>query len=190
MPDLFHLSVIDILFVLTVLLMVFNGIRNGAIFSLINIISIPIGWFVAYAYGPEFISIMASDGFAATPLIAFLALFLGVVLIFHIAATLIRGTTHRIPGVGLGDALLGGLVGFVESWLLWLLLLIVLGNFLASAQSGVPLGMHVDAAQLRAWHDFYNDAVNNSLFARVNAFFVHALPPLPQPPKSFLSPIH
>jgi hypothetical protein len=37
----------------------------------------------------------------------------------------------------------------------------------------------------RQWHDFYNQAVTNSLFAKVNGFFVTELPELkiktPQP---------
>lgn len=181
-----HISIIDVLFLLTVVLMIFNGIRNGAIFSLVNLISIPIGWFAAYTYGPEFTAMLASDGFAATPLIALMAIFFGVVFIFHIAATLIRGAMYKIPGVGFGDALFGGVIGFVEAWLLWLLLLIVLGSFLASVQSGAPTGIQVNATQLRMWHDFYNGAIHDSLFARVNAFFIHALPALSQMPLSWL----
>lgn len=172
-----NISIVDILFVVTVALMVFNGIRNGAIFSLINLISIPIGWFAAYTYGPEFTAILASDNAPATPLIAMLAIFFGVVFIFHIVGTLIRGAVQKIPGVGFGDALLGGFIGLFEAWLLWLLLLIVLSGFLADAQRGA---LRVSPQQLRAWHDFYNAAISESLFARLNAFFVHTLPTLTQ----------
>ena len=45
------LSLIDILFLITVALLVFNGLRNGAVFSLINLLSIPVAFGVAYYYG-------------------------------------------------------------------------------------------------------------------------------------------
>src|SRR5690242_18860972 len=38
-----NLSLIDILFVITVVLMVFNGLRNGFVFSLVNFLSVPVG---------------------------------------------------------------------------------------------------------------------------------------------------
>ncbi|HTK06730.1 MAG TPA: hypothetical protein VL485_06160, partial [Ktedonobacteraceae bacterium] len=82
-------------------------------------------------------------------------------------------------------------VGFVEAWVLWLILLIILGSFLHAAQDTVQAGsqampgltLHID--QLQSWHDFYNQAINNSLFARVNSFFIKQLPSIniPHPPQ-------
>jgi Uncharacterized membrane protein, required for colicin V production len=176
-----NLSIIDILFIVTVVLFVFNGFRNGAVFSLINFISLPLGLAAAYYYGPSFTGLLASSGISATPLIAYVVLFLGVVFLIHILGNMIRGIVKSIPLISQGDTLIGGALGFVEAWVLWLLLLIVLGSFLADVQSstGLAASLNVHADQLRSWHDFYNQAVNNSLFARVNGFFVKTLPGIP-----------
>lgn len=186
------MSLIDILFLVTVALLVFNGLRNGAVFSLINLLGIPIGFAVAAYFGPQFIKLLASNGLPSTPLIAYIVLFFGTVLILHIIGTFVRGIVKRIPIVGFGDALLGGVIGFGEAWLLWLVLLIVLGNFLGGVQSTVNAaqntasiipGFHISFDQLKSWHDFYNQAVTNSLFAQINSIFNHNLSGLPQLPK-------
>ncbi len=84
----------------------------------------------------------------------------------------------------LGNSLIGGVIGFVEAWLLWLIVLLVLGNFLHSIQatihtgSQVP-GRNITVQQYQAWRDTYNQAVHNSLFARVNGIFIKELPALP-----------
>jgi len=192
---------IDILFVVTVVLLVLNGLRNGALFSLINILSVPIAFIVTYIFGPHLIAILAANGLSATPLIAYAVLFLGTVLIVHIIGSVVRKVLKYVPLLGPLDSLLGGVLGFVEAWLLWLLLLFVLGTFLSAVQSGVETGsfffqgvslqdLHMgNLAQFlpafQQWHDFYNQAVTNSLFAKVNGFFVTVLPDLkvktPQP---------
>jgi uncharacterized membrane protein required for colicin V production len=183
------LSWIDILFLVTVALLVFNGLRNGAVFSLINLLSIPIGIAVAYFFGPRFTAILASNGLAATPLISYAVLFFGTVLILHIVGTTIRGVVQKIPLISFGDALAGGVIGFVEAWLLWLFLLIVLGSFLLNIQatinqgSQVVPGLNIRIEQLESWHNFYNDAITNSIFAKVNSFFVQRLPELPKLPR-------
>lgn len=186
------LSLIDILFLITVALLVFNGLRNGAVFSLINLLSIPVAFGVAYYYGPRFTALLVANGLPATPLISYAILFFGVVLILHIVATTVRGFIQKIPVIGFGDALLGGIIGFGEAWLLWLVLLIALGTFLATLQTSanaiqqsasiIP-GVKISFDQLKSWHDFYNQAVTNSLFAKVNSIFnqnLHGLPKLPQ----------
>ncbi|MBO0797009.1 MAG: CvpA family protein [Ktedonobacteraceae bacterium] len=184
-----QLSLIDILFLVTVALLVFNGLRHGALFSLLHLLGIPIAFGVIYFFGPQFVTLLASNNLPATPLIAYIVLFLGTILIIHIGGNIIRGLIRGVPGVGLGDSLLGGLVGFVEAWLVWLVLLIVLGNFLGTAQSAIQQGSNiipglgVQFSQLQAWHDFYNDAITNSIFAQVNSFFVKQLPNLPTPPR-------
>lgn len=182
-------SLIDILFIITVALLVFNGLRNGAIFSLVNLIGIPLGIGAAIFFGPRFTALLAANGLPSTPLISYAVLFLGTVLVLHIIGTMVRGVVQRLPIIGLGDSLLGGAIGFVEAWLLWLFLLIVLGTFLGNLQNqvhivnGIPLvgdGLHFD--QLQSWHGFYNEAVTNSLFAKVNGFFIKQLPNLPKLP--------
>lgn len=186
------INLIDILFLVTVALLVFNGLRNGAVFSLINLLSIPIGFAVAVYFGPQFIKLLSSNGLPSTPLIAYVVLFFGTVLILHIVGTIVRGIVKRIPFVGFGDALLGGVIGFAEAWLLWLVLLIVLGNFLGGVQNTVNAaqtsasiipGFRISFDQLKSWHDFYNQAVTNSLFAHVNSVFNANLQGLPQLPK-------
>ena len=183
---------IDLLFVITVVLLVLNGLKNGALFSLIHILSIPVAFIVTYVFGPHFIVLLAGHGFSTMPLIAYGILFLGTVLILHIVGSIVRKVLKYVPLLGPADSLLGGVLGFVEAWLLWLLLLFVLGIFLNAVQSGVETGsvffqginlqdLHLgDLTQFlptfKQWHDFYNQAVTNSLFAKVNGFFVTVLP--------------
>ena len=180
---------IDILFVITVVLLVLNGLRNGALFSLIHIVSIPIAFIITYSFGPDFVLLLSANGFAATPFIAYGALFLGTVLILHIIGSVVRKTMKFIPLFGQLDSLLGGVFGFVEAWLLWLLLLFVLGTFLSAVQSGIETGsvifqginwqdLYIGLPTFQQWHDFYNQAVTTSLFAKVNGFFVVELPAL------------
>ena len=83
------LSVIDILFLITVVLLVLSGLRNGLVVSLLNLISIPIALGVAYYFGPQFTAFLASSGFSATPLISFFILFFLTVFVLHII-----GNTH------------------------------------------------------------------------------------------------
>ena len=179
------LGLVDILFLVTVVLLVFNGLRNGAVFSLVSLIGLPIGLGVAYYYGPQFTRMLAENGLPATPLISYILLFFGTVIIVHIIGNMIRGVVKRIPLISQGDTLLGGAIGFVEAWLLWLFLLMILGAFLGSVETTINQGTHVvpglnvQISQFQSWHDFYNQAVTNSLFARVNSFFVKALPTLP-----------
>src|SRR5262249_38738716 len=108
--------------------------------------------------------------------------------------SIIRKSVKYIPLLGPVDSLLGGILGFIEAWLLWLLLLFALGSFLGAIQSGFATGsilfqginlqgLHISFATFRQWHDFYNQAVTNSLFAKVNGFFVTVLPELPKTPK-------
>ena len=186
------LSVIDILFLITVVLLVLSGLRNGFVLSVLNLISIPIAFGVAYYFGPQFTAFLASSGFSATPLISFFILFFLAVFVLHIVGNALRRIVKGIPLIGSGDSLLGGVVGFVEAWLLWLFFLIVLGSFLngvqgtvSTIQHGASLlpGSNVQVGQLQQWHDFYNQAINNSLFAKVNGFFVKSLPNVPQPPR-------
>lgn len=179
------LSWIDILFLATVALLVFNGFRNGAVFSLVSLLGLPVGLWVAYTYGPQFTRTLASNGISATPLITYIVLFFGTVFLVHIVGNFIRGAVKSIPLISQGDTLLGGAIGFVEAWLLWLFLLIVLGAFLGNLQGSlvqgaslVP-GLNVPVDQLHSWHDFYNQAVTNSLFAKVNGLFIKSLPGLP-----------
>ncbi len=184
--SLSSLSWIDILFLVTVVLLVLSGLRNGFLFSLINLISIPIGFAIAVYLGPRLTSILASNNLPATPLISYIVLFFGTVLVLHIVGTSVRGVMKNIPVVGCADGLLGGAIGFVEAWLIWLILLIVLHNFLSGLQGGLHVGstvvpgLNIQVDQLKSWHDFYNQAVTNSLFARVNSFFVQQLPGLPR----------
>jgi uncharacterized membrane protein required for colicin V production len=175
---------VDVLFVITVVVLVLNGLRSGALFSLINLVSIPIGLVVAYKYGGQFTSFLAGSGLVITPLVAYGILFLVSVVVVHMLAGFVRGIVKSIPVISQGDSLLGGVVGFVEAWLLWLFLLIVLGTFLGTEQSVLAQGLHpaignISAGQLQGWQQFYNQAVSHSLFARVNGFFIHVLPGLP-----------
>lgn len=180
------LNWIDFLFLITTALLVFNGLRNGFVFSLFNLLSLPAAFIVAKIYGPQFTLFLASTGLPATPLISYIVLFFGAVLVLHIIGTVIRGFVHVVPLVNIGDTLLGGLVGLIESWLLWLILLVIIGNFLHSIQDSIQLGQqiipgfNIGVDQYQQWHDYYNLAVTNSLFAKVNSIFISVLPALPR----------
>ncbi len=186
------LSVIDILFLVTVVLLVLSGLRNGAVFSFINLLSIPLALGVAYFFGPQFTEFLASNNLPVTPLISYIVLFFATVLVLHALGNVVRGIVRSIPVISTGDALLGAVIGFAEAWLLWLFLLIVLGSFLNGLQGTVStiqpganliLGANVQIDQLRQWHDLYNQAITSSLFARVNGLFIRTLPNVPQPPQ-------
>jgi len=145
---------------------------------------------VAYVFGPPFTQFLAKNGLPGPLILSYILVFFGTVFVIHILATMIRGVVRRLPVIGFGDSLLGGVVGFVEAWLLWVVLLAVLGTFLGNIQgsitstsSAVP-GVNISVGQLQQWHDFYNQAVHDSLFARVNSFIIRSLPNLPAFPGS------
>jgi uncharacterized membrane protein required for colicin V production len=178
--------IVDILFLVTVILLVFNGLKNGALFSIIGLLVLPIGFAVAYFFGPGVTIWLADANLPATPLIAYALLFIGTILVLHIVGSFLRRVIKVIPLFGSLDTLLGGVIGFVEAWLIWLVLLVILGAFLAQIQDAITTGqnafsgMNITDAhvldQFQQWHDFYNEVISNSLFAHVNGFFVKVLP--------------
>ena len=119
------LSLVDLLFLVTIVLLVFNGLRNGFVFSLVNLISLPAALVVAWIFGPRLTDLLAGNDLPATPLISYIVLFFGTVLVIHILATGLRGV-KKLPVIGFADTLMGGVVGFVEAWLLWLIFLLIL----------------------------------------------------------------
>ena len=178
---------IDILFLVTIALLVFNGLRNGAIFSIVNLLSIPIAFGVTVFFGKQFALFLASNGLLISPIISYIVLFFVTILVLHIVGTMVRGVVRAIPIVGLGDALVGGLIGFIEAWLLWLIVLLVLGSFLNSVQSAIQHGSQlipgvtIQSQQYETWRAAYNQAVTNSFFARVNSFIIKEVPAIPTP---------
>jgi uncharacterized membrane protein required for colicin V production len=188
------LDIVDILFLVTVVLLILNGLKNGALFSLISLLGLPIAFAVAYFLGPRTILLLASSGLPATPLIAYAVLFIGTILALHIAGFFLRPALKVIPVFGALDALLGGVIGFVEAWLIWLILLIAIGTFLNAFHSGTTSFAGIDLTQffrhwndwhVQDWYTFYNDAVNHSLFTQVNNFFGQIIPTVkpPKPPQ-------
>jgi len=181
------LGIVDILFLVTVVLLVFNGLKNGALFSLLGLLVLPIGFGVAYYFGPNFAVWLASSNLKVTPLISYAVLFIGTILVLHIIGGFIRGVVQVIPLFGTFDTLLGGVIGFVEAWLIWLILLMVLGTFLNDVQTAIQQGtnpfpnLNIQIGQFQQWHDLYNDTVTHSLFAQVNGFFVKVLPAIKGP---------
>jgi uncharacterized membrane protein required for colicin V production len=181
---------IDIAFLVTVALLVLNGLKNGALFSLVHLIGIPIGFAVAYFLGPQFTVMLASAGLPMTPILAYIILFFGAVLILHILGTVLHGVVKNVPLISQGDALLGGVIGFIEAWLIWLLVLSMLGAFLHNVQAAVEAGQtlfqgidfkNLNLGDFQKWHDAYNEAVTTSLFAKVNGYFITVLPAIKAP---------
>jgi uncharacterized membrane protein required for colicin V production len=163
---------IDLAFLITIVVLAFNGFRNGFVASLIGLISLPLALAVALLFGARFTALLAANGLSVTPFIAYIVLFVGVVLLVHILTTIVRGVVHRIPVVGFADEVLGAIVGFIEAWLLWLVLLLVLHNVLSTLQN-LP---GIDAAQFSTWQQLYNDTIAHSLFAQVNSFMITRIP--------------
>lgn len=185
------LSIIDILFLVTVALLIFNGLKNGALFSLISLLVLPIGFMIAYYFGPSFAVWLASGSLNVTPLISYAVLFIGTILILHIVGNFLRSVLNVIPLFGTFDTLLGGVIGFIEAWLIWFILLFLLGTFLSDIQNGTSVPgidftqfvQHFQDWHVQDWFKFYNDAVAHSLFTQINDFFAGLLPILPQLPK-------
>ncbi|HEY3993832.1 MAG TPA: CvpA family protein [Ktedonobacteraceae bacterium] len=173
------LSIVDILFVVTVILLVLSGFRNGFVFSLVNLISLPVAAVVSLVFGPSLTAWLARHGLEINPLVSYILLFLLAVIVIHLVATSVRGTVRSIPLISTGDALLGGVVGFVEAWALWVVFLLVLGHFLSLVDQGQIQQLGFDINTFHSWQQFYNDAVSNSLFARVNGWFVKVVPLVP-----------
>ncbi|HYB02488.1 MAG TPA: CvpA family protein [Ktedonobacteraceae bacterium] len=177
---------IDLLFLATIVLLIFNGFRNGALFSIINLVSIPVAIAVAYFFGKPFALFFAKNGLQISPIISYIVLFIATILVIQIIGTSLRGTVKHIPVLGCGDSLLGGFVGFFEAWLIWVIVLFFVGKFLndiqASIQTGKSLipGLNITVQQYQVWHDTYNQTLHNSLFARVNGFFIKELPAMPR----------
>ena len=167
------LSWIDVLFIATVILLALNGFSNGAIASIVNLLSIPIAFAVAYYFGPQFTALLAANNLQATPLISYVVLFIGTVIVLHIIGTTVRSVILKIPLVGLGDRLAGAFVGFIEAWLLWAVLLFVLGTFLQDIHH---LPITISNSQFNSWQNFYVTTTKNSLFAQVNAFILPHIP--------------
>ena len=89
-------DLVDILFIVTIVLLVFNGLRNGAVFSLFNLLSLPAGYIVAKLYGPQFTALLASNNLSVTPLISYIVLFFATVLVIHIIGTVVRGVVEQV----------------------------------------------------------------------------------------------
>lgn len=165
------MNTIDILFLVTIALLVFNGLRNGAVFSLIHLVALPVAFAGAALFGPSLTSVLAAHNLPATPLIAYGVLFFGIVLVLHVIGSSLRRVLHAVPFIGAGDRLIGAGLGFVEAWLLWVVLLAVLHGFLQGTHS-IP---GVGPALFQSWQQTYASAIAQSLFAHVNSVFVQTL---------------
>ena len=172
------MSLVDILFLVTIALLVFNGLRNGFVFSLVNLLSLPIAFAVAWLFGPRLTQILASANLPSIPVLAYIILFFCTVLIILVVASSLRGI-RKVPLIGAVDTLLGGVVGFVEAWLLWVVFLLVLHNFLQDTNQVQQLG--ISTSLFHSWQQFYDDAVSNSLFAKVNGVIIQTVPLIPVP---------
>src|SRR5216683_2927719 len=142
------MNTLDILFLVTIALLVFNGLRNGAVFSLIHLVTLPVAFAGAALFGPSLTGLFAAHHLLANPLIAYVVLFFGA-----------------------GDRLIGAGLGFVEAWLLWVVLLAVLHGFLQGTHAIPGIGPSL----FQSWQQTYDSAVSQSLFAHVNSAFVHTL---------------
>ena len=123
---------------MTIALLVLNGVRNGAVFSLIYFVALPVAFAGAALFGPSLTSVLAAIYLPATPLIAYGVLFFGIVLVLHVIGSSLRRVLHTVPLIGAGDRLIGAGLGLVEAWLLWVVLLAVLHGFLQGGIDPIP----------------------------------------------------
>ena len=165
------MNTLDILFLVTIALLVLNGLRNGAVFSLIHFVALPVAFAVAALFGPSLTSVLAAHHLPATPLIAYGVLFFGIVLVLHVIGSRLRRVLHAVPLIGAGDRLIGAGLGFVEAWLLWVVLLAVLNGFLQGTHAIPGIGPSL----FQSWQQTYASAISQSLFAHVNSVFVQTL---------------
>src|SRR5579863_9406895 len=103
------MNTIDILFLV---MLVFNGLRNGAVFSLIHLITLPVAFAGAVWFGPSLAGLLAAHHLLANPLIAYVALFFGIALVLHVIGSSVRRVLHAVPFLGAGDRLIGAGLGF------------------------------------------------------------------------------
>jgi uncharacterized membrane protein required for colicin V production len=165
------MNTLDILFLVTIALLVFNGLRNGAVFSLIHLVTLPLAFAGATLFGPSLTALLAAHNLLANPLIAYVVLFFGIALVLHVIGSSVRRVLHAVPFLGAGDSLIGAGLGFVEAWLLWVVLLAVLHGFLQGTHSLAGIGPSL----FQSWQQTYESAVSQSLFAHVNSAFVQTL---------------
>ena len=165
------MNTIDILFLVTIALLVFNGLRNGAVFSLIHLVALPVAFIGAAWFGPSLTSLLAAHHLPANPLIVYVVLFFGIALVLHGIGSSVRRGLHAVPFLGAGDRLIGAGLGFIEAWLLWVVLLAVLHGFL----QGTHVIPGIGPSLFQSWQQAYDSAISQSLFAHVNSVFVHTL---------------
>ena len=165
------MNTLDILFLVTIALLVFNGLRNGAVFSLIHLVTLPVAFAGAALFGPSLTGLFAAHHLLANPLIAYVVLFFGIALVLHVIGSSVRRVLHAVPFIGAGDRLIGAGLGFVEAWLLWVVLLAVLHGFLQGTHA-IP---GVGPSLFQSWQQTYASAIAQSLFAHVNSVFVQTL---------------
>ena len=116
-------------------------------------------------FGPSLTTLLLN------PFISYAVLFFGIVLVLHIIGSSLRRMLRAIPLIGAGDRLIGAGLGFVEAWLLWVVLLAVLHGFL----QGTHVIPGIGSSLFQSWQQAYNSAISQSLFAHVNSVFVQTL---------------
>jgi hypothetical protein len=131
---------------------------------LIHLVTLPVAFAGAALFGPSLTGLFAAHHLLANPLIAYVVLFFGIALVLHVIGSSVRRVLHAVPFIGAG-------LGFVEAWLLWVVLLTVLHGFLQGTHTIPGIGPSL----FQSWQQTYDSAVSQSLFAHVNSAFVHTL---------------
>lgn len=155
---------LDIVVILTFAFFAFNGWRNGAIISIANLLSLPIGYFVALTYGGVIGSRIEQFGIPDAGIFGFPITFFITVAIVHFAALFLRQLLHSIVIFGVADNAVGAGVGFVEAWVLWLALLFFLRSGLTLPSTNLNQQTLNNLPQLQS---SYNQLVQSSYFAQI-----------------------
>src|SRR5258708_18226430 len=143
------MNTLDILFLVTIALLVFNGLRNGAVFSLIHLVTLPVAFAGAALFGPSLTGLFAAHHLLANPLIAYVVLFFGIALVLHVIGSSVRRVLQAVPFIGAGDRLIGAGLGFVEAWLLWVVLMARLHGFFLGSHTITGSGHSMIKSWLR-----------------------------------------
>ena len=119
---------VDIAMVAFLVVSVVIGLMRGVVFELLSLA----GWFAAYVAARSFASMLqpyipiGQSGSALNHAVSFACVFLGVLIVWALAARLARALIHATP-LSLPDRVLGAVFGALRGMIVLLLLAAVIG---------------------------------------------------------------
>lgn len=128
------MNILDIIIIALLVLATARGLFKGLVKELISLSSIALAIFMASRFSGLLQPYIAQyvDGETTTKAASYLAIFLGTVLLAWLIAKVFREATDDSIAGNI-DTALGGLFGFCEGVLISLVIVLMLGTFLSSA---------------------------------------------------------